>query len=170
MNLVLIGYRGTGKSRVAALLTERLAMPCVVMDREIEARAGMSTPELVAKYGWRRFRDLESEVARELSERDGIIIDTGGGVIERTENVATLRSNGRLVWLKASVPVIVSRIQSGTHRPSLVEGKTFTEEVAEVLAHRLPFYEAAADFQVDTDHLTPDEVAESIADFWIKQR
>jgi shikimate kinase len=162
MNLVLIGYRGTGKSRVGAILATRLGMPLVVMDCEIEKRAGMSTPEIVEKWGWSRFRDLETEVARELAGRDGLIIDTGGGVIERPENMEALGKDGCVVWLKASVETIVPRIESCSHRPSLVAGKTFTEEVEEVVARRTPLYLAAARHAVDTDPLTPDEVAQKI--------
>ncbi|HJV64212.1 MAG TPA: shikimate kinase [Geomonas sp.] len=166
MNLVLIGYRGTGKSHVGKLLAERLGMTRVVMDDEIERRAGMSTNEIVAKWGWPKFREIETEIARELSGRDNLVIDTGGGVIERPENVASLRTNARLFWLKASVETIVSRIQSGTHRPALVAGKTFTEEVAEVLERRTPLYQEAADYVVETDALTPHQVVEAVIGLW----
>lgn len=166
MNLVLIGYRGTGKSRVGRILAKRLSMPLVVMDNEIEKRAGMTTPEIVEKWGWPKFRDLETEVARDLASRDNLVIDTGGGVVERPENLEALSRNACVVWLKASVETIVPRIKSGTHRPALVAGKTFTEEVAEVLTRRTPLYESAAQYQVDTDPLTPDEVAERILALW----
>jgi shikimate kinase len=85
MNLVLIGYRGTGKSLIGRILENRLRMPCISMDEEINKRAGMSIPEIVEKYGWNRFRDIESEVALGLSARDNVIVDTGGGVIERPD-------------------------------------------------------------------------------------
>lgn len=169
MNLVLIGYRGTGKSHVGKLLAERLGMVRVVMDDEIEKRAGMSTNEIVAKWGWTKFRDIETEIARELSGRDNQVIDTGGGVIERAENIEALSKNGRIFWLKASVDIIVSRIKSGTHRPALVAGKTFTEEVAEVLERRTPLYENAAHFVVETDKISPYQVAEKLIELWQRQ-
>jgi shikimate kinase len=65
MNIVLIGYRGTGKSVVGELLAARLRMQCIGMDAEIVKRAGMSIPEIVEKHGWQKFRDIESEEARE---------------------------------------------------------------------------------------------------------
>lgn len=164
MNIVLIGYRGTGKSAVGAMLADRLKMDCISMDAQIVHRAGMPIPEIVEKFGWPRFRDLETEVARELSEKDHLVIDTGGGVIERGENITALRRNGSVFWLKASVDVIISRIETDTQRPSLVEGKTFTEEVAEVLARRSAKYKNAADYEIDTDQLTPEQVAERIID------
>ena len=96
----------------------------------------MSIPEIVEKHGWTTFRDMESDVARDLAKSDNLIIDTGGGVIERPENVDVLRENSRMIWLKASVSSIVARIQGDTERPSLTGAKSFTDEVAEVLERR----------------------------------
>lgn len=164
MNIVLIGYRGTGKSAVGEKLADRLKMDCISMDRQIVGRAGMPIRKIVEKFGWPRFRDMETEVAEELSEKNNLVIDTGGGVIERRENITALRRNGRVFWLKASVDVIISRIETGTQRPALVEGKTFTQEVAEVLARRMAKYKDAADYEIDTDQLTPEQVAKRIID------
>jgi shikimate kinase len=163
MNLVLIGYRGTGKSTVAKILANQLGMDVVSLDEEIVRQAGRPIPEIVAEHGWPHFRDIEAEVAKRFSERDGIIIDAGGGVILRPENVANLRRGGKLFWLQASVPVIVKRIEGGTQRPALTAGKTFTEEVEDVLRERTPLYEAAAHHRVDTDAATPEAVAAEIA-------
>ena len=166
MNFVLIGYRGAGKSEVGGILARRLGMEYVGMDAAIAKLAGMPIPEIVARYGWPKFRDLETEVARELAGRDRIVVDTGGGVIERPENMEALRQNGCVVWLRASVATIVARIQGGTERPALTEGKTFVEEVAEVLERRAPRYRDAAHHVVDTDALTPDQVADRIIEIW----
>lgn len=162
MNLVLIGYRGTGKSTVAETLSRELVMATVSFDEEIVRAAGMPIPEIVEKHGWLWFRDLESEVVRSFALRDEVILDTGGGVILRPENVENLRRNGALFWLKASVDVIVDRIQESGERPALSEGKSFLEEIEEVLSERVPLYRAAADREIDTDALTVSEVAEEI--------
>ena len=169
MNIVLIGYRGTGKSAVGKILARRLGMAYVDMDEEIVKRAGMPIPEIVERVGWPGFRDRESDEARRLAGRDNLIIDTGGGVIERPENIQALQGGACIFWLKASVPVIVSRIQGGTERPSLTSGKSFTEEVAEVLERRLPKYESAAQHEIDTDDLTPEQVADMIMDILEKR-
>ena len=166
MNIVLIGYRGTGKSAVGELLALRLKMPCIGMDAEIVKRAGMSIPEIVEKYGWQKFRDMESEEARELAGLDNIIVDTGGGVVERPENIEALKTNSIIIWLKASVDTIVSRIQEDTERPALTAGKTFTEEIAEVLEQRIPKYKSAAQYEIDTDESTPEQVADRIIEIW----
>ncbi len=166
MNIVLIGYRGTGKSVVAALLSESLKMESIGMDAEIVKKAGLTIPEIVEEYGWGKFRDMETEVAMQVSQFENVIVDTGGGVIERPENIEALRRNGKIFWLKASVPVIVKRIESGSERPALTEGKSFTDEVAEVLEKRLPKYSAAARHEIDTDNMTPDQIAARIIEIW----
>ena len=83
MNIVLIGYRGTGKSTVGKVLATRLGRPVVSTDAEIVRRAGRTVPEIVAQHGWDHFRDLESTVCQDFSAQDGLIIDTGGGAIGR---------------------------------------------------------------------------------------
>jgi shikimate kinase len=168
MNIVLIGYRGTGKSVIGRLLARRLTMPYIGMDAEIVRRAGMPVPEIVAREGWPGFRDRESALARELGDQDGIIVDTGGGVIERPENIAALGKNGCIIWLKAQVSTIVGRIKGDTQRPSLTAGKTFTDEVAEVLERRTPLYRSAASHEIETDALTPEQIAARIGEIWEK--
>jgi shikimate kinase len=122
----------------------------------------MPIPEIVEKHGWPWFRDLESEIVERFALRDGAILDTGGGVVLRPRNVENLRQSGALFWLKASVEVIVERIQESTERPPLTEGRSFLEEVEEVLSERLPLYRAAADREIDTDRLTVAGVADEI--------
>ena len=162
MKIVLIGYRGTGKSTVGTILADRLARKLVSTDGEIIRRAQRSIPEIVQQAGWDHFRDLESEVCRELSERDSLVIDTGGGAILRQENVASLKKNGVVFWLTANVAVIAERIGDDTQRPSLTGSKSFVEEIEEVLNERRPKYEAAADHIIETDTQSAAQVAEAI--------
>jgi len=169
MNLVLIGYRGTGKSVVGAILARRLAMRYIGMDAAIVERAGMSIPDIVEKYGWTGFRDLESAEARELAGLDNLVIDTGGGIIERPENIEALQKSAMIFWLKAKVDTIVSRIEGDTQRPALTSGKSFTEEVTEVLERRIPRYRSAARHEIDTDELTPEQLADRIIEIWWKR-
>ena len=153
MNIVLIGYRGVGKSTVARMLGERLPGWTVVStDAEVVARAKRLISEIVKEFGWDYFRDLESAVCRDVAAGDRQIIDTGGGVILRPENVAALKRNGRLFWLTAEVPTIHARIGGDTQRPSLTGTKSFLEEIAEVLEARRQQYQAAADAIVQTDN------------------
>jgi len=151
MNIVLIGYRGTGKSTVGKVLAAKLGRELISTDREIVKRAGRSIPEIVAEHGWEHFRDLESDVCRDLGGRDNLVIDTGGGAILRPQNVAVFKKHGTLFWLTATVETIVSRIGHDSQRPSLSGTKTFVEEIHEVLEERTPKYQAAADHVIPTD-------------------
>jgi len=151
MNVVLIGYRGTGKSTVGKVVATRLGRTLISTDAEIVKRAGQTIPEIVTQHGWDYFRDLESKICGELAGQDGMVIDTGGGAILRSENVEQLKKNGTLFWLTASVESIVQRIGRDNQRPSLTGTKSFVEEVEEVLRERTPKYQAAADHVIETD-------------------
>ena len=159
MNLILIGYRGTGKSTVARLLSSKLGWKTVSTDALIVEKAKLPIPEIVSQFGWDHFRDLETSVCKELQGRDHLVIDTGGGVILRNVNVETLKPNGVMCWLTATVETISLRIAGDSQRPSLTSGKTFLEEIEEVLQERTPKYQAAADFIVETDSGSADHVA-----------
>jgi shikimate kinase len=162
MNVVLIGYRGTGKSTVGKILAARLGRIVISTDAEIVKRAGQSIPEIVAQHGWDYFRDLESQVCGDLAGQDGLVIDTGGGAILRSENVERLKQSGRLFWLTASVESITQRIGRDTQRPSLTGTKSFVEEVEEVLRERTPKYRAAADHIIATDGRSIVQIADEI--------
>lgn len=162
MNIVLIGYRGTGKSAVGRALAAKLGRAVVSTDQEIVKRAGRTIPQIVADHGWEHFRDLESEVCKDLAGRNNLIIDTGGGAILRQKNVAALKQNGLLFWLTASVGTITTRIGSDTQRPSLTGTKSFVEEIQDVLSERTPSYQAAADHTLSTDGRSVNQLVENI--------
>jgi len=168
VNLVLIGYRGTGKSAVSQCLSDDLGLRHIGMDAELVSRFGISIPEFVEKNGWDAFRDEESKLARELSLLDHLLIDCGGGIIVRDKNIEALHENGKIVWLKASVESITRRIQGDDQRPSLTGTKSFIDEIREVLETRTPLYAKAADHTVDTDTLSVEEVAKNIKSWWCR--
>jgi shikimate kinase len=163
MNLVLIGYRGTGKTTIGEVLAKELGMPLVSLDQEIVRRAGKSIPEIVEQNSWEYFRDCESEVVADLAAGDRRILDTGGGVVTRAVNVERLQQNGLVFLLVSSLEDIVLRIGSGNQRPSLTGTKSFTDEVAEVLAQREPLYRGAAHHTIDTSALSAEEATRDIA-------
>jgi len=162
MNIVLIGYRGTGKSSVARLLAARTKWPLVSTDLEIIKKAGMPVPDIIRKRGWDYFRNVESEICKQVGKKDRTIIDTGGGAVLRKENVESLRQRGRIFWLTAEVATVMERIKNNSDRPSLTGKKSYVEEVEEVLNERLPLYKAAADHMIATDDRTVEEVANEI--------
>jgi shikimate kinase len=162
MNIVLIGYRGTGKSAVGSLLASRLGRLLVSTDAEIVKRAQRTVPEIIAQEGWEYFRDLESDICRELADRDQLVIDTGGGAILRTQNIESLKKNGTVFWLTATVETLVRRIGSDNQRPSLTGTKSFVDEIQDVLQERIPKYQAAADHVIATDHRSINQLVETV--------
>ena len=162
MNVILIGYRGTGKSTVARLVASRLGWEVVSTDALIVERAKLPIPEIVSQGGWDDFRDLEATVCKELQGKDRLVIDTGGGVILRAVNVEALHSGGVICWLTATVETIRRRIAYDLQRPSLTSGKTFLEEIEDVLKERTPHYQAAADCVIETDSRSANQVADEV--------
>ena len=118
----------------------------------------------MSRYGWERFWELESAICAEAATLKDTVIDAGGGVVQRPENVALLKTNGAFFWLTAEVDTIKERIQNDGGRPSITGRKSFIEEVEEVLEARLPFYEAAADYVIRTDNRTLGEIADEIVE------
>ena len=162
MNLVLIGYRGTGKSTVAKLLATELGWKAISTDAQIVEKAQRSIPDIVASDGWEHFRNLETETCLTLKDRDRLVIDTGGGLILRSENVEALKPNSLIFWLTATVTTIARRIADDAQRPALTAGRTFVEEIEEVLTERTPKYQAAAHHTIATDDRSPEEIASEI--------
>jgi len=166
LNLVLIGYRGTGKTAIAELLATALGLPCLCLDQLLISRFGKPIPEFVGEKGWDAFRDEETALVSEVAVRDGLVIDCGGGVVVRPVNITTLKRNGRLVWLKARPETIRTRLRGDYSRPSLSGTKSFLDEVTEILAQRTPLYQAAADWAIDTDELAIPELVKNILTWW----
>jgi len=162
MNIVLIGYRGTGKSTLGKIVAARLDRQLISTDQEIVRRTGSSIPDIVAAHGWDYFRDVETAVCQDLAGRDNLVIDTGGGAILRQQNVDVFKRNGRLIWLTASVDTIATRIGGETQRPSLTGTKSHVDEIRDVLCERVPKYQAAADLTIATDGRSIEELASFI--------
>lgn len=135
----------------------------VSLDEEIVREAGKPIPEIVQTSGWPFFRDLEEGVCRKFGRAQGLIVDCGGGVVEREANFQSLREGGHVFWLRATPTTIVARIGGDQSRPSLTGSKSFTEEVEEVLARREPLYRRLAHEEVATDGRSLGELAAHIA-------
>ncbi len=154
MNIVLIGYRCSGKSAVGGILAEKTGLKPVDTDRLLEKRVGLSIDRYVAENGWERFRAVEKMIVRSVSGQDRQVIATGGGVVLDWENVGFLRDGGWVVWLKTSVFTLKERMlvdeQSGHVRPGIL-AKNPLNEIERILTERTPLYERAADFRVKTD-------------------
>jgi shikimate kinase len=162
MNIVLIGMRGSGKTMVGKILARKLGRELVEMDELITRRAGLTIPEIVERYGWRKFRDIEEEITDQVAKLDNTINASGGGVVTREKNIQQLKKSGVLVWLKANVDTLFERIGEDSERPPLVSSRSQREDIEMTLVERISLYQKAADFVVDTENKTPEEVAEAI--------
>jgi shikimate dehydrogenase len=162
MNIVLIGLRGSGKTTVGKILAQKLGREFMEMDELITHKAGLTITEIVEKYGWDKFRDIEEEVTGEIAKIDNIINASGGGIITREKNIIKLKKKGVLVWLQASIDTLVERIGKDTERPPLVKGRTVQEDMEITLKERKRRYQQAADLTINTEDKTPEEVAEDI--------
>ena len=150
---------GTGKTVTGRVLAERTGMELVDMDSIIEERAGKPISEIFATDGEPAFREMERALAHELSQREGLIISTGGGVVLNPDNVADFQQNGLVVCLTASPATIFQRLGNDTTRPLLSGDKK--EQISGILQTRQPLYDAI-EHQIDGDRLDPAGRADAI--------
>ncbi len=167
-NVVLFGFMGTGKTVAGKRVARRLGMKLVDMDGVIEKREGRTISEIFAQKGEGYFREVESQVALELSGRQGLVIATGGGVVLDAQNVDALQSTGTGICLTASPEVIYERVKGGYHRPLLMTDDP-PERIRELLRHRAPFY-ARVKHHIDTSELRVQDVVERILEIVRKDR
>jgi shikimate kinase len=161
-NIVLVGFMGTGKTTIATNLANKLGMRYVSTDDLIEKREKCTINEIFTKKGEDYFRDVESDIVREVSTQDGLVIDTGGGVVVREENLANLKATGTVICLIADEDAIMARTKKYKHRPLLnVEDPKL--KIRTLLAKRAPLY-AKADHCIDTSKFTIRQVVEKIED------
>ena len=163
--LSLIGYRGTGKSTVGMRLARRLKWDWLDADNELERRAGRTIKQIFATDGEPTFRQLEREVLIELLSRQRLVLSTGGGCVLNADTRRDLCAAGPVVWLKASVETIASRIlldkTTKARRPNLTAAGGI-DEIRTLLAQREPLYRACATITIDTEELSLSEVVTRI--------
>ena len=153
---------GAGKSAVGRQLARVLNMEFIDSDDEIERRTGVDIAFIFEKEGEQGFRDRESRVIDELSEREGIILATGGGVVIREENRNCLAARGFVVYLQTSVEQQWQRTSKGRHRPLLLREDP-KAALQQLMDQREPLYKDLADLVVDTDGRKVGSVAAEIA-------
>lgn len=141
-----VGFMGAGKTSVSRRLARLCGIASVDMDSYIERREGKRIRDIFAEEGEGRFRDLETQVLREMTQGDPALISCGGGVVLRPENRAILREGGFVVFLKVDSDEAKSRISDPSTRPLLGDA----EAARKTNAERLPLYEEVADITVDT--------------------
>jgi shikimate kinase len=141
--LVLIGMMGAGKSSIGRRIAARLNLPFVDADVEIEAaHAGLTIPEIFAKYGEPYFRDGEVRVIARLLEGGPSVLATGGGAFMREETRQRIRAKGISMWLRADPDVILRRVKRRSDRP-LLQTDDPAAKIQELVDQRYPVYAEA---------------------------
>jgi shikimate kinase len=165
MNIVLIGYRCSGKTAVGQILAHKLRRDFVDTDTLIEEYAGCSIETMISRSGWRHFREIEKKLIKEATAKNNQVIATGGGAVMDADNVKSLKRNSWIVWLKGTPEVLAQRMAKdqtkGKARPSLT-GADAIKEIAEVLADRRSYYEQAGNLKIDTSTLSIREAVDLI--------
>jgi shikimate kinase len=162
-NLFLIGPMGAGKSAVGRQLARLMHLDFVDSDEEIENRTGVDIPFIFEKEGEEGFRKREVKVIDELSQRQGVVLATGGGAVLDPDSRSHLGARGFVIYLYTTVQQQLDRTQRGRHRPLLENGEK--EEVLELLmVERDPLYREIADLTIETDGRRVQAVARDIVD------
>ena len=165
-NIVLTGFMGSGKTLVSKHLAERTGRKVLETDEMIVELEGKPVTEIFSESGEIHFRKVEKQVVLELSKRDNIIIDCGGGVVLDKENIAALREKGVVIYLSASPKEIYRRIKDQKHRP-LLNVEDPAGRILELFKKREPYY-AQADCVVDTDGKSVAQVCDEVLDLMEK--
>lgn len=168
--IILIGYRATGKTSLAAILGKRYDIAAVDTDPLIEQEAGKTIRQIFADDGETVFRDIEAQVvAKVLASPEPKVIATGGGVPLRVSSRALLKESGIVFWLTASAETIFRRMYgdetTADRRPALT-GRGPLEEIEFLLEQRADAYRDAADMTIDTENRDLETIAGEIASIW----
>jgi len=160
-NIVLIGLMGSGKSAVGRTIAKKLCRRFIDSDHYIERKAGKPIPEIFSQDGEEKFRALEKEIIKKISQYVGIVIATGGGAIKDPENFKCLNESGWIVALYASPEVLYKRIAGKRARPLLTNHDDPVKALEEISNERKGMY-AQAHFQVDTENKEINEIADEV--------
>lgn len=159
MNIILIGFMGSGKTTIGKELAKAKNMKFIDTDDLIESRQGISIKEIFSVHGEPRFREIEAEVLNSLAGIDGHVISVGGGAVMRTGNMSILKGIGTVVFLDAPLKKIISNLK-GNFRPLV--GNTIDEDnLRRLLDTRYPTY-SQADIIVHTDNLDIKQTVDTV--------
>ena len=162
MNVILCGMMGSGKTTIGIKIAELTGRRWYDTDGVIADKHGKIS-DIFEYYGEAHFRKLETEVIRDLAQKDNLILSTGGGLVLKTENNTLLKKNGKIVILRASLETLARRLKVDGTRPLLqTSTESIRDRLATLMQERSPIYEGVADAVVDVDGKTPEEIAREI--------
>ena len=159
-NIIITGFMGTGKSVVAKELARKLKMEFIDMDQIIEEGQEMSISDIFARYGENYFREQENKLAKKLSQKENMVIATGGGTLLSSDNARMLDQAGEIVCLYADSQTIYDRVKRKNDRP-LLKGENVLSEIDHLLEERKKIY-ANIKWKIDTTNLNIQEVTDKI--------
>lgn len=159
-NIVLVGMMGAGKTTTGALLSKRLNRKLIDIDMIIEQREQKNIIDIFKYDGEEAFRKLEVQTIQEFSTLSDLVISPGGGAIEKADNLSNLQKNGVVIYLKADIEELFSRVKKDYNRP-LLQKKDPLEALRKLVQKREKFYQLA-DMTVVTDGKNPEQVADEI--------
>lgn len=163
-NIFLVGPMGVGKSTIGKKLAKKLGKKFVDSDREVEKRTGAAIRLIFDLEGEQGFRERESKLVDELTQDNGIVLATGGGVVLSAANRDLLTSRGTVVYLLASPELLVKRTSHDHNRP-LLDTTDRLGKIRTLLNERQSLYEEIADLSLTVDKMAIKEIIEKIADF-----
>ena len=165
MNLVLIGFRGTGKTTVGNILAKKLGCEFVDTDELIEKRHGFAIDEILERGDESMFRLMESDLINEISKLDSRVIAVGGGAILKYKNAKNLKRRGVIFLLEASPRTIFQRItkdDKAKHAKHHVTGQELYNKIKNLFNLRYDYYHRASNYVIDTSGKSVDEVVDEI--------
>lgn len=163
-NYVLIGFMGAGKTTVGTALARELGADFQDTDAMIEEKCGCTVSEIFEKHGEAYFRELETDLVRQLSETlQNTVLSVGGGLPVKKENHLYLKNIGTVVYLEVSKESVARRLGGDTTRPLLSGSESeVLEKIEKLMKKRAPVYETLADRTIHTDALTVEEIVGQI--------
>ncbi|GAG57602.1 unnamed protein product [marine sediment metagenome] len=159
-SIVITGFMGTGKSIVAEELARKLGMEFIDMDQIIEERQGMSIADIFARYGEKYFRAQENKLVKELSQKENMVIATGGGTLLSSDNTRILSQKGNIICLYADSQAIYNRVKRKNNRP-LLNGENILDKINHLLIERKKIYDNIK-WKIDTTNFTTQGVVDKI--------
>jgi len=160
-NIYLIGPMAAGKSTVGKLLAKQMNKEFYDTDSEIINCTGVEISLIFELEGEAGFRKRETEKLHALSEKDSVVIATGGGIVLKEENREILQETGCIIYLQCSVDQQLSRTKFDTKRP-LLQIDNPREKLEELMQLRAPIYESIADIVISTNKTNSKRVIHSI--------
>jgi shikimate kinase len=160
-NIVITGFMGSGKSIVAEKLARKLGMEFIDMDQIIE-KQGMSISDIFARYGEKYFREQENKLVKELSQKENMVIATGGGTLLSADNAKMLSEKGEIICLYADSKVLYNRVKRKDNRP-LLRGGNLLDRINQLIEERKKIYDNIK-LKIDTSDLNIQEVVDRIVD------